>query len=62
MSKFFLHAPGDKYLGGIPGLAQVVSPGKSAGKSFTLDEPGEYLFYCGPHREEGMNGRLVVEK
>lgn len=60
---FFLHAPGDKYLGAIPGAGgPYVAPGKSAERTFDLDQPGEYLFYCGPHREEGMTGRIVVEK
>ena len=59
---FFLQAPGDKFLGGIPGGERLVSPGRSAQRAFTLDEPGEYIFYCGPHRDVGMTGRVVVEK
>lgn len=62
---FFLHAPGDKYLGAIPGAGgQYVAPGKSAEKTFDLDEPGEYLFYCGAtpgirHDRTDRRGEIV---
>ena len=34
-----------------------------AGDSFelTLDEPGTYRYFCIPHEEAGMVGRIVVE-
>lgn len=35
----------------------------SPGESFTstFDEPGEYPYYCEPHRGAGMVGKIVVE-
>lgn len=35
----------------------------AAGESFsaTFDEPGEYKYYCEPHRGAGMNGVIVVQ-
>jgi len=35
----------------------------SAGESFevTFTEPGEYPYYCEPHRGAGMNGTIIVE-
>ncbi|AFZ35141.1 Plastocyanin [Stanieria cyanosphaera PCC 7437] len=35
----------------------------SPGESFTttFDQPGEYSYYCEPHRGAGMVGKIVVE-
>jgi len=35
----------------------------SPGESFevTFNEPGEYPYYCEPHRGAGMNGTIIVE-
>ncbi|MEM8603010.1 MAG: plastocyanin [Cyanobacteria bacterium P01_H01_bin.121] len=35
----------------------------SAGETFsaTFDEPGEYSYYCEPHRGAGMMGKIVVK-
>ena len=35
------------------------SPGESY--SSTFDEPGEYTYYCAPHRGAGMVGKIVVQ-
>lgn len=29
--------------------------------SFTFDEPGTYEYFCIPHEDQGMKGRIVVE-
>lgn len=28
--------------------------------SFTFQAPGEYLYYCDPHRNRGMSGKIIV--
>lgn len=35
----------------------------AAGESFdiTFSEPGEYKYYCEPHRGAGMNGTVIVK-
>ncbi|MBE9221827.1 plastocyanin [Cyanobacterium stanieri LEGE 03274] len=35
----------------------------SPGESFevTFSEPGQYNYYCEPHRGAGMNGKIIVE-
>ena len=35
------------------------SPGESY--SSTFDTPGEYTYYCEPHRGAGMVGKIIVE-
>jgi plastocyanin len=35
------------------------SPGE--GYSTTFDTPGEYSYYCAPHRGAGMTGKVIVE-
>jgi plastocyanin len=37
----------------------VFSPGESF--TTTFDEPGEYNYYCEPHRGAGMVGKIIVE-
>ena len=37
----------------------VFSPGESY--ETTFDEPGEYSYYCEPHRGAGMVGKIIVE-
>ena len=40
----------------------VFSPGESYETTFPEDvAPGEYPFYCEPHRGAGMGGKIVVE-
>jgi plastocyanin len=40
----------------------VMSPGQSQETTFPADTPpGEYSFYCEPHRGAGMVGRVLVE-
>ncbi|MFN5514948.1 MAG: plastocyanin [Cyanobacteriota bacterium] len=39
--------------------ALLFSPGESFESTFT--EPGEYTYYCEPHRGAGMVGKVVVE-
>ena len=41
----------------------TVSPGKEEVISITVDEPGEYTFYCSisDHRDNGMEGVLIVK-
>lgn len=34
------------------------SPGESYSSTFT--EPGEYTYYCAPHRGAGMVGKIIV--
>lgn len=36
------------------------SPGESYSSTFDV-EPGEYTYYCAPHRGAGMVGKVVVE-
>jgi plastocyanin len=28
--------------------------------SFTFQTPGEYAYYCNPHRDRGMVGKVIV--
>jgi len=44
------------------GLVQA-SSGKTAASGFTIDDPGEYTFFCTVpgHRAGGMEGTLTVE-
>jgi plastocyanin len=37
----------------------LFSPGESF--EITFDEPGEYPYYCEPHRGAGMVGSIIVE-
>ena len=37
----------------------VFSPGESFESTF--DEPGEYTYWCEPHRGAGMIGKIIVE-
>ena len=40
----------------------VFSPGESYETTFPADiAPGEYPFYCEPHRGAGMGGKVIVE-
>ncbi len=39
--------------------ALLFSPGESF--EITFDEPGEYPYYCEPHRGAGMVGTVIVE-
>lgn len=40
----------------------LMSPGQSKQTTFPEDTaPGEYTFYCEPHRGAGMVGRVLVE-
>ncbi len=40
----------------------LMSPGQSTETTFPTDAPpGEYSFYCEPHRGAGMVGRVLVE-
>ena len=36
------------------------SPGESYSSTFDV-EPGEYTYYCAPHRGAGMVGKFIVE-
>lgn len=36
------------------------SPGESYSSTFDVD-PGEYSYYCAPHRGAGMVGKVIVE-
>lgn len=36
------------------------SPGESYSTTFDV-EPGEYTYYCAPHRGAGMVGKVIVE-
>ena len=36
------------------------SPGESYSSTFDVD-PGEYTYYCAPHRGAGMVGKIVVQ-
>ena len=52
--------PGGKEV--ADGLSQeqlTFSPGESYSSTFT--EPGEYSYFCAPHRGAGMVGKIVVE-
>ena len=53
---------------GVRVLEADISSGESQSFSLTLTEPGVYPFYCEKqlfffpsHREEGMEGRLIVQ-
>jgi plastocyanin len=37
----------------------LIEPG--AEYSFTFDEPGTYSYYCIPHEDQNMRGRITVE-
>lgn len=39
----------------------MMSPGQSFEVSFADAAPGEYPFYCEPHRGAGMVGKIIVE-
>ncbi|MDJ0796329.1 MAG: plastocyanin [Calothrix sp. MO_167.B12] len=39
----------------------MMSPGQEFEVSFADAEPGEYPFYCEPHRGAGMAGKIIVE-
>ncbi|MDJ0735211.1 MAG: plastocyanin [Nostocaceae cyanobacterium] len=39
----------------------LMSPGQSYEASFEGATPGEYTFYCEPHRGAGMVGKITVE-
>ncbi|NRB09318.1 MAG: plastocyanin [Richelia sp.] len=39
----------------------LMSPGQSVEVSFDGATPGEYPFYCEPHRGAGMAGKIIVE-
>lgn len=40
----------------------LMSPGQKTTTTFPADvAPGEYTFYCEPHRGAGMIGRVIVE-
>ncbi|MDY6784831.1 MAG: plastocyanin [Cyanobacteriota bacterium] len=40
----------------------LFSPGQSYSTTFPADAaPGEYSFYCQPHRGAGMKGKIIVE-
>ena len=34
--------------------------GEGQSFSFTFQEPGEYPYYCAPHRDRGMVGKVIV--
>ena len=42
----------------------IIKAGESAEVEFTVDEVGEFEFYCsvGNHRQQGMTGTLIVEE
>ncbi|MGY6528885.1 MAG: plastocyanin [Cyanobacterium sp.] len=48
-----------------PNAAELSHKGLAfaAGESFeaTFDQPGEYSYYCEPHRGAGMNGKIIVQ-
>lgn len=53
---------------GVRVLEADISSGESQTHTLTLSEPGIYTFYCDKqllffptHREEGMEGRLIVQ-
>ncbi|MBX5446821.1 cupredoxin domain-containing protein [Sphaerobacter sp.] len=48
---------------GNPQTSELVAPGKSATFTVTINEAGEYQFWCTVpgHRESGMEGTLKVE-
>ena len=55
-------APHNVIFDGKPELSHkqlTFSPGESY--STTFDEPGEYSYYCAPHRGAGMVGKVIVE-
>jgi len=55
---------------GVPGGKEIAdklthsqltfSPGESYSTTFDV-EPGEYSYYCAPHRGAGMVGKIIVE-
>ena len=42
----------------------IIGSGDTTTVDFSIDEPGEYTFYCsvGSHRERGMVGTIIVEE
>ncbi len=52
--------PGDKAMADDLTHTQLTfAPGESY--SSTFSEPGEYTYFCAPHRGAGMVGKIVVE-
>ncbi|MGD1853522.1 MAG: plastocyanin [Leptolyngbyaceae cyanobacterium] len=52
--------PGDKAMADELSQEQLTfSPGESY--SSTFSEPGEYSYFCAPHRGAGMVGKIIVE-
>ena len=43
---------------GVWDSVERLSEGQSF--SFTFQEPGEYPYYCAPHRDRGMVGKVIV--
>lgn len=39
----------------------LFSPGQSFETTFSDAEPGEYAYYCEPHRGAGMAGKITVQ-
>lgn len=41
----------------------IISTGETSELEFTIDEAGEYAFYCsvGSHRAAGMEGKIIIE-
>lgn len=55
-------APHNVVFDGAPELSHkglAFSPGESF--EVTFSEPGEYNYYCEPHRGAGMNGKVIVQ-
>jgi plastocyanin len=48
---------------GVPVESEVLSGGAAGVFDVTIDQAGEYEFYCnlGNHREQGMVGKLMVQ-
>jgi plastocyanin len=61
----FMNAQGihDFVIEGTDIRTSVINQGTSESVEFTLEEPGEYVFYCSVpgHREAGMVGTIIVE-
>ncbi len=53
--------PGGKSVAdGLTHSQLTFSPGESYGSKFDVD-PGEYTYYCAPHRGAGMVGKVIVK-